>query len=89
MDIVIRKEDVLGVRFEFKEPNKSQFISLEAHPFLCFRAIGQSKATFKDKSGKVYGINITDKKNVDLSEMQNLGLGFDPYKVFEGRFNQG
>jgi len=60
MDLVIRKDDNLGVRFEFKELNKSQFISLEAHPFLCFNAISDSKATFKDKSGKVYGIKITD-----------------------------
>ena len=62
MDLVIRKEDVLGVRMEFKEPNKSQFLSLDAHPFLCFRAIGPSQATFKDKSGKVYGIKIVNKK---------------------------
>lgn len=62
MDLIIRKDDILGVRMEFKELNKNQFISLEAHPFLCFRATEPSQATFKDKSGKVYGIKISDHK---------------------------
>lgn len=87
LDLVIRKEEPLGVKFEFKEVNKSPFLALDAHSFFCFRVINKKQATFKDKSGKVYGIKITDKKQLDLSELQSLGLDYDPYKVIETLFN--
>ena len=61
---------------------------IDAHPFLCFKASSPTKAYFKDKTGKIYGIELTDSSQIDMQELAKKGLTYDPYRLVETCFNQ-
>ena len=53
----------------------------EVHPFLNFTAHTQTKASFKDKSGKMWWVDNV--QGLDMQEVAKRGLSYDPYHFVE------
>jgi len=53
---------------------------VESHPFLYFNALTPTRATFKCKAGKIYGVELTG-NDLDLTELAKAGLSYDPYTI--------
>ena len=65
-------------------------LEIEVHPFLNFSSTADNpyKASFADMDGHMYGIEIINKVTSDRMNLHKLmqdGLGFDPYRCFEGQ----
>jgi hypothetical protein len=67
------------VRITISDPAGNNLLVVESHPFLYFHALTPIRATFKDKIGKIYGIELIGNDCIDLAELAAVGLTYDPY----------
>ena len=70
----------LKIRITISDPAGKDLLVVQSHPFLYFHALTPIRATFKDKIGKIYGVELIG-NDLDLAELAAIGLTYDPYSI--------
>jgi hypothetical protein len=70
----------LQIRITISDSAGKDLLVVQSHPFLYFHALTPIRATFKDKIGKIYGVELIG-NDLDLAELAAIGLTYDPYSI--------